>query len=197
MPEAESERREKSITAFSPASQTSRVQVHRREGDKRRTKEASGPSNFQTSGGPSGEHPVISADMQTPAQNRPLSHLKMAPSSTIRPASVIDDQVGYKWKEKLYKAEQLAHSHVPGSEAFSHPSPGSANGRIKRQGPHQCPILKERLLKILKYTYLCAPPAHTSMQKQTSQVPSHPPAPNQTTVPPIKTTTASPPRSRC
>lgn len=57
----------------------------------RRTKEASGPSNFQTSGGQGGEHPVISTDMQTPAQNRPLSHLRMASSAFKHNQASISD----------------------------------------------------------------------------------------------------------
>lgn len=60
-------------------------------GGKRRTKEASGPSNFQTSGGQGGERPVRRADMQTPAQNRPLSHLKMAPSAFKHNQASISD----------------------------------------------------------------------------------------------------------
>lgn len=87
----QNQRRGKSITASSSASETSRVQVHLWEGDKRRTKEASGPSNFQASGGQGGELPVISTDMQTPAQNRPLSPLKMASSAFMHNQASISD----------------------------------------------------------------------------------------------------------
>lgn len=31
---------------------------------------------------------------------------------------MIDDQVGYKLKENLFKAEQLSHSHMPELEVF-------------------------------------------------------------------------------